>query len=498
MLLAAAGALAAVAAAPAADGAAPAPERAARVLQRAQALREDARRANGELTAALLRLVRAYPSLAAGDRRQADRLLARPTDRDDPEGNAWRAPEAAASPACTPNFCVHWVARTPDAPSLADANGVFDGDRVPDYVEQTQFVAEQVFAVENGTLRWRAPKSDRGRGGRNGKTDVYLSDVGAAGLFGYAAPDVEQVGRGGRFPRSLYGYLVMDDDYQGRQYPGTTPLADLGVTLAHEYNHILGFSYDVLQDVWMSEATATWMEDQVYDPIDDYLRYLRRWAQRLRVPLTANSIKVYGSAVWNHWLQHRYGSDLIRRVWTGARRVHPAGYSVESYGRAIRRAGGSDFNRDFARFSRDLAEWRTATVFSEGRRYPDLRRSGRLRFGRSALRRLNHTTFELLGVRPARAAAVRVTARVPRRVSSALALVGRVGGEKRGRVVSRLRFRLQGGRLSVKLPRPGRFDRITAVIVNADTRHRGFSPRRLDWRYLRNRVPFRVRARLLG
>jgi hypothetical protein len=82
--------------------------------------------------------------------------------------------------------------------------------------------------------------------------------------------------------------------------------------------------------------------------------------------------------------------------------------------------------------------------------------------------------------------------------AAGIALVGRIGGELHGRVVSRLRFKRNGGRLSVRLPRPVRFQRITAVLINADTRAIGFSARRLDWNYLTDTAPFRARARVVG
>jgi hypothetical protein len=87
-----------------------------------------------------------------------------------------------------------------------------------------------------------------------------------------------------------------------------------------------------------------------------------------------------------------------------------------------------------------------------------------------------------------------VRAQAPRGVAAAVALVGRIGSEQQGEVVSQLGFRQNGGRMAVGLSRPGRFDRITAVLVNADTRAVGFSPRLLDWNYLTDTAPFRVRA----
>jgi hypothetical protein len=405
-------------------------------------------------------------------------------------------PEAPRSPACTRNFCVHWVAEGIDAPTPTDGNGQGDGDGVPDFVERVMNVAEHVHAVQNGRLGWREPKSDGRKGGKRGKTDVYLAQIGGA-LFGYAAPDRGQATRAHRLPRSLHGYLVLDNDYDPREYPGTTPFADLAVTFAHEYNHILQFGYDAYQDAWFAESSAVWMEDQVYDRIDDYLRYVRRWVRRFYTPLTAASIKVYGSAVWNQWLAHRYGPEAIRSAWSRAAHTKPGGFSASAYDSAIRAAGHSHFARDFARFARDLAEWRSGEVFPEGGRYPDVSRQGNLvAAGPSLLRRLNHTTFQLLRVHARGGTTVVVEVQVPAGVEAGVALVGRTGSERHGDVVAKLRRRHRGGRVTVRLARPGRFERITAVLINADVRTDGFSPRLLDWHYVRDAVPFTVSARV--
>ncbi len=400
------------------------------------------------------------------------------------------------SPACTRNFCVHWVAVGIDAPSLADANGSADEDGVPDYVERVQRIAERVYSIENGKLGWRDPKSDGHIGGRNGKTDIYLTQIGRA-LFGYAAPDRNQAARG-KLPRRLYGYLVLDNDYSTFDFPGTKPQEALEVTLAHEYNHILQFGYDAYQDAWFAESSAVWMEDQVFNGINDYLRYVRRWVHRYETPLTANSIKEYGSAVWNQWLVHRYGQAIVRKAWARAIHVRPGGFSVAAYDGAIRTASKSDFSLDFARFSRDTAEWRTSKIFREGPSFPNVSRQGSLpTTGRTLVRSLNHTTFQMLRVRARGGRAVVVNVTAPGGTAAGLALVGRIGTERGGKVISRLRFKRDGGRMAVRLPRPGRFDRITAVLVNADATATGFSARRIDWNYLTDTAPFEVRARVV-
>ena len=467
----------------------------------------------GTSAALLLALVAAAPAWAASDLGPALPSLAsdaqkpfilpqsrpteerlRPTDKTDPNRNAYSVPEAPNSPACSEYFCVHWVDEGLDAPSLADRNG----DGIPDTVERVLRVAEHVHQVENVKLGWREPKSDGAQGGGVGKTDVYLSQIGGE-LFGYAAPDRGQADKRHRIPRRLHGYLVLDNDYSAFEFPHTKPLYDLEVTFAHEYNHILQFGYDAYQDPWFAESTATWMEDQVYNKINDYLRYVRRWVKFYETPLTTTSIKMYGSAVWNEWLARRYGEAIIRKAWAGAIDAKPGGFAVAAYERALRPAAGpSDFSHDFTRFAAAVAEWRTDRGFRESDLYPDMPRQGQLPLGGEPLTRLlNHTTFELLGVQAGGGRAVVVHLTAPRGTAAGLALVGRIGSERHGRTVNRVNYRRGGGRLTVRLRDPGRFQRITAVVVNADARARGFSARRLDWRYLTDRLPFEISGRLL-
>lgn len=442
----------------------------------------------------------ALPSLASGAQKpfilpqsRPTERRPRPTDKTDPNRNAYSVPEAPNSPACSEHFCVHWVDEGLDAPSLADRNG----DGIPDTVERVLRVAEHVHQVENVKLGWREPKSDGTLGGGVGKTDVYLSQIGGE-LFGYAAPDRGQADQQHRIPRRLHGYLVLDNNYSSFEFPHTKPLYDLEVTFAHEYNHILQFGYDAYQDPWFAESTATWMEDQVYNGINDYLRYVRRWVKLYETPLTTTSIKMYGSAVWNEWLTRRYGESIIRKAWTGAIDAKPGGFAVAAYERALRAAGPSDFSREFTHFAAAVAEWRTGRGFRESDLYPDMPRQGQLSLGGERLTRLlNHTTFELLRVQAHSGREVIVHLTAPRGTAAGLALVGRIGSERHGRTINRIGYRRGGGQMTVRLRDPGRFQRITAVVVNADAQAHGFSARRLDWRYLTDQVPFEISGRLV-
>ena len=324
---------------------------------------------------------RAVPSLASASQKPFIVPQPRPTE-------AANGPPTTPTPTATPtrsrrrrnrrtaaatSASTGWP-RASTPPSLDDG----DGNGVPDFVEQVLKIAEHVHEVENEKLGWREPKSDGRIGGGRGKTDIYLSQIGGE-LFGYAAPDRGQTSKQHRIPRRLHGYLVLDNDYSPFEFPGTKPLEDLEVTLAHEYNHILQFGYDAYQDPWFAESTATWMEDQVYNGINDYLRYVRRWVKRYDTPLTTSSIKEYGSAVWNQWLQRRYGARRSSATPGRGRSTSgpAASRSAPTNARSAPPATPTS-SHDFARFAADVAEWRTGEGFRESGLFPDMPRQGSL------------------------------------------------------------------------------------------------------------------------
>jgi hypothetical protein len=436
-----------------------------------------------EVTTALLALSRSLPTLDARQRARAEELLARPTDSPDPDGSAYAVPEQP--PFCVAHFCVHYVGSTPDAPNPADANG----NGVPDYVEGVAQVAEASYAVENGTLGWKAPVPDGTRGG-DPRIDVYLSQL-AGEAFGYSAPDLGQKGR------SQAAYLVLDNDFATSEFPGTTPLGDLEVTFAHEYNHVLQFGYDIAQDLWFYESSATWMEDHVYPEINDYLRYIQRWVTRSKLPLTTSNIKIYGSAVWNHWLAGTYGDSVVRSAWERAAKLKPAGYSLGVYNKAIRAAArakrgsaGRDLPHEFARFAVATAEWRSPGDFPyvDAPLYKDVKRRGKLRPKRFVTRRISHTGYVLLNVEPRHVKAMRLIAGGQRGTRSAFALICREGPAATGTVRSKMRFAKKGGVRAVTLRNPGRCSRITVALINTDPRQIGFAFG--DWLYTHDHQRF--------
>ena len=138
----------------------------------------------------------------------------------------------------------------------------------------------------------------------------------------------------------------------------------------------------------MLESTATWTEEKVYPEINDYLGYVNAFARfpatrspRPIRPQKLESLRIYGAAVWNHWLDSGgggFGSDVIRRAWELSDRTDPADFALGAYGEAIDRSGGKGFSREFVPFAAATAEWRAgAGGFPDHAQYPDVTRKGR-------------------------------------------------------------------------------------------------------------------------
>ena len=185
-----------------------------------------------------------------------------------------------AGQACTDLVCVHFVGGAGDAPPPASSTGT-----TPDWVALTLRTAQEsdLRMVELG---WPLPPGDPGAGG-SAQFDVYLEDLGRRGLYGYCAP--EDLVSGERNVAS--SYCVLDNDFAEFALP---PTPSMRVTVAHELFHAVQFGIDAREDGWFLEATATWMEEQVTDDVDDNRQYLRHG--QLGDPGTRSTPSTAGSA----------------------------------------------------------------------------------------------------------------------------------------------------------------------------------------------------------
>ena len=344
------------------------PERARRLYGRVG--RPDPR----EGTEILRDLAARVQELSPRGRVLAERILARPTDRRD----AIHGYRTAARRACAPELRFWWVRTPGDAPDRTDRNC----NGIPDWVDTTRSVWRAVWRAEVRRFRYRAPRSDATsrNHGVNGKLDVYVADVGAHGLFGYCTSDDPARGR----RRSVSSYCVVDDDFSRSQFKGrATGVRALKVTAAHEFFHAVQYGYDWREDPWLMEGSAVWIEDEIYDSVNDNRVYLRTspLGNRLfwypldyddRDPSEVEAGFKYGAWIFWRYLSERFGRDVVRAVWrrASASAGAPNEYSLRAVV-SVLAARGVDFTTVFSDFG--VGNLFPAATYSEGAGYPSPR-----------------------------------------------------------------------------------------------------------------------------
>ena len=221
----------------------------------------------------------------------------------------------------------------------------------------------------------------------------------------------------------------MDDDYA--EYGYDDPADPLKVTAAHEYNHVVQYAYDVLQDKWMFESTATWMEEKVFPEVDDYHQYVVPWAQLSAMPITRfdrqEGDKVYGSAVFNRWLDDEYDESIVRRAWELS--INQGSFAPGAYDKAIREYHGPGFSYELATSRPRPRSGRSRGRRPRGREVPDVKRAGvTLPVDGSVVSgELDHTGYALFDVAPTSAPKLQLVGTLPAGTAGAV-IAGRPQG----------------------------------------------------------------------
>jgi hypothetical protein len=312
----------------------------------------------------------ALPTVA--QRRAAHGILARPTDGNT-EADEFAPKYVKGHPVgsdCGAHVCVHWVedntANSVHGGTSATGNDA-DVSTVPTFVKNTLTTMERVYAAEVTRMGYRKPLSDGTLGG-DGKTDVYLADVGADSYYGYCTSDDAADSQ----QSQIDAYCVLDNDYRAGQFPVHTPLQNLQVTAAHEFFHAVQFAYDAYEDDWLMEGTAAWMEDQLYDGVNDNRQYLQ--ASQLAAPYLALDAGA-GGAEYGAWIFWRYLSEsagagtaddptVVRDVWDAA--VGETSYSMLALAHVLH-ARGTSMTQAFTTFGSWIRS--PGRYFSEGAAY---------------------------------------------------------------------------------------------------------------------------------
>ena len=204
------------------------------------------------------------------------------------------------------HFRVHYDTSGWNAPDLTDE----DENGVPDYIDSTCVYLEFAYDIQVNGLGYEPPLSDNGAGGGD-EVDCYVRNFGSGG-YGFTEPETY-------VNNSATSFMTIDNDYAESQY-ASKGYAGLRVTTAHEFFHVIHFSYIVDFGLsWWMEQTAVWMEEYVWDDVNDYLAYLGYFFNDSTSQKTALDNNygtfMYAAAIWPKYLTKKYGAGIIRQSW---------------------------------------------------------------------------------------------------------------------------------------------------------------------------------------
>lgn len=252
------------------------------------------------------------------------------------------------------HFKLWYTTSGTNAVPTADA----DSDGTPDYIENSANYCEESYTHMVNTLGYLPPPTT------NNYPKIYVYFINMS-YFGWC--DF------GEYPDDLSGentliaihknmsFVPSNDDPEGKVKGA------LKVTIAHEFFHAVKASYDWDDELWWDEATSTWMEDEVYDNVNDYIRYLSGWFSHPEYPLDKqNGWHEYGSVIFAKYLSENYTTgDTIKEIWI--RCAVPQIQAKEAIADELTERGSS-----FSSAFKDFTVANCLKLYEEGSRYPDI------------------------------------------------------------------------------------------------------------------------------
>ncbi|PLX19447.1 MAG: hypothetical protein C0601_01805 [Candidatus Muiribacterium halophilum] len=229
-----------------------------------------------------------------------------------------------------------------------------DLDEVPAYVEKVATYIEKAYKYEVEELGFKPAAMIP-------SMEVLITDMRD---YGICIP-IED-------PNKEKCYMQIDNDYIGDNYQ-VKELQGAAVTCAHEFFHSIQARYGLFTNRfiqsrrWMAEGTAVWMEDAVFDDVNDYLTYVNgsknQYFDEPQSPIfDLYPSESYTSILWFKFITeskkyNKYnGMHVLKALWEDVGKNEYS--SIEAHLSVF----GEDFNDAFRDFS--IARYRTG-IFEE-------------------------------------------------------------------------------------------------------------------------------------
>lgn len=214
----------------------------------------------------------------------------------------------------TSHFVIHYDIAG-EYPVYHPGEDINPADGVPDYVNRVGEYLERSWYVEIDSMGYYAPPFD-GTAGGDSLYDIYI-DAPYGTTYG-EMPSSQYPDR----PYALTSYIVIGNDMRIARYPND-PLPFCKATCSHELFHACQFVftgqiwyYSEDYTIWLYESCANWIEESVWDELNDVYYYLNSY-----LPVSYQSLyhednrHMYASWIWNQYLSENFGRDILYSIW---------------------------------------------------------------------------------------------------------------------------------------------------------------------------------------
>jgi len=271
-------------------------------------------------------------------------------------------------------FHIYYDTTGPNVPALLDDSSQRIPGTAKDFVDSVGYYLNYTWKYFIDSLGYSPPPFQIGET----HYKIIIEELGMYQLYGET--NFTQDDLYGKFQPPRYtSYIRIDNDFKDLKSEG---ISGLKVTCAHELHHAFQLgSYGYLQnEIYFYEITSTWMEDLLYDDVNDYYQYIK---SRLNYPrgqfkypdisfTSSDPTVTYSRAIWGKFVEKRFSKDAMRIAWenirSGESSLNAIDHSLNLYGSNFRKAflewtiwnNNTGPNCDTIRF------------YTEGKQYPKI------------------------------------------------------------------------------------------------------------------------------
>ena len=246
-------------------------------------------------------------------------------------------------------FRFHYSTTGEDAVDQTDISS----NGIPDYVDSVMSIFSTIEGIDFDSLNYNLPPSDSWYtdqyNGGSGHYDVYIFNL-PTNYYGYVqgenyAQQNNLLSRGDNEnsapveQNAMVSFMAIRNNYS--DFNGSE-LENLKVTSAHEFFHAIQYGYDGWEYGWVKEATAVWMEEFIYDEINDCYQYLSMFLENPYDPFNYDTEHGYGSYIYFSYITEHWAPEIfIKNYWENAINYNSwdQDYSIETLQKAMEDSG---------------------------------------------------------------------------------------------------------------------------------------------------------------